>query len=438
MATTKVKQSTRTLGTGEVAIGNISGSAAASAGTYLKQDGTWATVASGIEWQAVQTTGFTAVADKGYPCNTTAAAFTVTLPSSASVGDQISIVDYAGTFDTNGVTINPNSLNLKGSATMLLADKERIGLLLTYVDATQGWVVTSASNEGTSALVAAPYSADFLVVAGGGSGGAGYQSGGSGAGGYRASYNSETSGGGGASESSLTFNPGIVYTVTVGAGATAKTTDGPGNDGNLSLISGSDITTISSAAGGGGGSYHTSTAGRSGGSGGGAGRIVSSNAGGTGTANQGYAGGSTGDPYSAPHGGGGGGGASAVGGDCLGSADGGDGGNGVVSTITAASVTRGGGGGGGAYTAGVGSGGSGGGTAGVTGNVSSANATVNTGGGSGGTGELGYNSGSGGSGVVILRMPTANYSTTTTGSPSVATSGSDTILTFNGDGTYTG
>jgi hypothetical protein len=42
MATTKVKQSTRTLGTGEVAIGNISGSAAASAGTFLKQDGTWA------------------------------------------------------------------------------------------------------------------------------------------------------------------------------------------------------------------------------------------------------------------------------------------------------------------------------------------------------------------------------------------------------------
>jgi hypothetical protein len=39
--------------------------------------------------------------------------------------------------------------------------------------------------------------------------------------------------------------------------------------------------------------------------------------------------------------------------------------------------------------------------------------------------------------VVILRMLTSNYSGTTTGSPSVSTSGSDTILNFSGSGTYT-
>jgi hypothetical protein len=38
--------------------------------------------------------------------------------------------------------------------------------------------------------------------------------------------------------------------------------------------------------------------------------------------------------------------------------------------------------------------------------------------------------------VVILRMATANYSGTTTGSPSVTTSGSDTILTFTSSGSY--
>ena len=125
MALTKVTEDIRTLGTGEVldaniatdtiSIGKISGSAAGVAGTFLKQDGTWSAVASGIEWQSVQTTGFTAVAEKGYPCNTTAGAFTVTLPVSASVGDQISIVDYAGTFDTLAVTLDPNGLKLKGS-----------------------------------------------------------------------------------------------------------------------------------------------------------------------------------------------------------------------------------------------------------------------------------------------------------------------------------
>ena len=43
----------------------------------------------------------------------------------------------------------------------------------------------------------------------------------------------------------------------------------------------------------------------------------------------------------------------------------------------------------------------------------------------------------GSGGVVILRMPTADYSGTTTGSPTVATDGSDTILKFTGSGSYT-
>jgi hypothetical protein len=35
-------------------------------------------------------------------------------------------------------------------------------------------------------------------------------------------------------------------------------------------------------------------------------------------------------------------------------------------------------------------------------------------------------------------MATSNYSGTTTGSPTVSTSGSDTILVYNASGTYTG
>jgi hypothetical protein len=38
---------------------------------------------------------------------------------------------------------------------------------------------------------------------------------------------------------------------------------------------------------------------------------------------------------------------------------------------------------------------------------------------------------------VILSVPTARYSGTTTGSPTVTTSGSNTILTFNSSGSYT-
>ena len=49
----------------------------------------------------------------------------------------------------------------------------------------------------------------------------------------------------------------------------------------------------------------------------------------------------------------------------------------------------------------------------------------------------GNSGGSGGSGVVILRVPTFNYSGTTTGSPTVTTDGSFTVIKFTGSGTYT-
>jgi hypothetical protein len=44
--------------------------------------------------------------------------------------------------------------------------------------------------------------------------------------------------------------------------------------------------------------------------------------------------------------------------------------------------------------------------------------------------------GSGGKGVVILSMPTANFSNTTTGSPTESYGGNK-ILVFNGSGSYT-
>jgi hypothetical protein len=41
------------------------------------------TTGLGLSWQSVQTTGFTAAVGNLYPCDTTSAAFTVTLPASA-------------------------------------------------------------------------------------------------------------------------------------------------------------------------------------------------------------------------------------------------------------------------------------------------------------------------------------------------------------------
>jgi len=109
----------------------------------------------------------------------------------------------------------------------------------------------------------------------------------------------------------------------------------------------------------------------------------------------------------------------------------------LTSSITGSSVTRAGGGGGGAYTGAEGVGGSGGGGNGGEHDNSvqktAGSANTGSGGGGGSTGN-----GNGGSGVVILRMPTANYSGTTTGSPTVTTDGSDKVIVFNASGSITG
>lgn len=386
------------------------------------------TISTGTSWQSVQTTGFTAVSGRGYPCNTTSSAFTVTLPASPTAGDYIQIVDYAGTFATNNITLGRNGSNINGSANNRILTTNREAVTVTYVDATQGWVSTSASNYGTQSLDPTPYSIDFLVVAGGGGGGA--EGGGGGAGGYRTS--------------TQTVNAGVAITVTVGDGGTGGiyTPASHGTNGSDSSISGTGLTTITSTGGGRGGSKPMGGAGNgnrfglSGGSGGGASRDAgSASSGGAGNTpstspSQGNNGGAT-TPSSASDGAGGGG-ASAVGTDGTGNA--GAGGSGTASSITGSSVTRAGGGGGGASTGSAGAGGSGGGGAGstTTGNAG----TANTGGGGGGGG-FPYNGASGGKGVVILSVPTANYSATTTGSPTVTTSGSNTILQFNGSGSYT-
>ena len=84
----------------------------------------------------------------------------------------------------------------------------------------------------------------------------------------------------------------------------------------------------------------------------------------------------------------------------------------------------------------MGTGGAGGGGTGSL-NTTATAGTANTGGGAGGSADSVAGIG-GGSGVVILRIATANYSGTTTGSPTVTTDGSDKVIVFNSSGSITG
>jgi hypothetical protein len=376
----------------------------------------------GIQWQSsiVTVTTLSAVAGNGYWIDTTSNACTITLPASASVGDQIIFVDYARTWGTNAITINQNSLNFQG-VTSPNPEYNTSGqsVSIVYSGATKGWIPISDDDVTDESII--PLEISYLVVAGGGSGGAA-NAGGGGAGGYLTNYGVST----------ITLQEGEVYTITVGAGG-ASVTNPPGvigNSGSNSELSGTGIATITAIGGGYGG---RSSQGGSGGSGGGNSYNITSS-GGSGTVGQGNDGGS-GSPVGPEYGGGGGGGAGAVGGNGTTTA-GGAGGVGLSNSITGSATFYAGGGGGSteATTGSAGAGGNGGGGAGAAGHNGIAG-TSNTGGGGGGTNNA--TSGAGGSGVVILRLPTADYSSTTTGSPTVTTDGTDTIIKFTASGSYT-
>ena len=273
---------------------------------------------------------------------------------------------------------------------------------------------TQISSGAVQGNAIAAYGIEYLAIGGGAQGGFG------------------RGGGGGAGEhqqTSCSVLKGKVYSIIVGAGGSSNL-----DSGNQSFILGDGLQVISLGGGYGAQGLTTGMCGGSGGSGGGGAGGTTDNSGGGGnvpnTGNPGGSGYNDAEPYN----GGGGGGADVRGGE---HAIGATGGNGRASTITGASVTRCGGGGSGGYgTLGGGAGGSGGGGAGDPNSSTGTAGTANTGGGGGGGGN-GALGGAGGSGIVILRIYTDDYSGTTTGSPTISTTSSFTVLQYTGSGTYT-
>lgn len=413
-----------------------------------------------VNWDTTKkTTGFTAVSGNGYFCDTTSAAFTVTLPATPAAGDIVAIADYANTSATNNITVGRNGSKIDGENIDATIKINGQVYTLVYVDSTEGWktvgqtynqintalfvtatggtittcgnfkihtftgpgtfTVTCAGNPGGSSTV------DYLVVAGGGGGGYGPDNAGAGgAGGFRMSNSYSLP----APTTSPLANPtGITvtatsYPITVGSGGAGAAAPGFGTSGNPSVF-----TTITSTGGGGGG-YRDGPpvgagAGLTGGSGGGGGsQAANPGAGGAGNTpptspsqgNNGGAGISDNASFSAT-GGGGGAGAAGTAGVPSSSGPGGVGSYVSPSFAVACAGTPGpapgvryfaGGGGGGKHPAvpTVGSGGAGGGGTGANPPSAAVAGTTNTGGGGGGGASSSPKNGaSGGSGIVIIR-----------------------------------
>ncbi len=451
MSEVKVNKISPRTNCGTVQLGDSGDTITIPAGATITNNGTAAGFGAtgAASWDTtVKTASFTAVAGVGYFVNTTSGAITVTLPAGVA-GAVVAIKDYAGTFDTNAVTVAPNGSDKIGGDGTTDATLSTAGIAVTFVfvDSTQGWLVTdsglqdelptaqyivatggtitccgnfkihtftgpgtftvcSVGNAGGSNTI------DYMVVAGGAGGGGSargfYSAGGGGAGGYRESPGAAS---GCYSVSPLGVAPAAAlpvtatgYPVTVGGGGAGGTGSGPGtapggrgdgSNGNPSTFAGSS--TITSTAGGGGSRSGgapggASNAGGPGGSGGGVGGY---NSGAVGSGNtppvsppQGNNGGN-GDGSSRGYGGAGGG-ATAVGQPSdIQPTHGALGGTGATSSITGSAVAR-----------------ATGGPAGTPSTCAAAPAGDNTGDGGPGGNNIpagDANGGNGGSGIVVIR-----------------------------------
>ena len=365
-----------------------------------------------------------AVSGTGYFVNTTSGAITITLPTSPAAGDIVAFADYAKTFDTNNLTLDPGSNKINGATVDYVVSSLGKSLTLVYTDSTQGWKVVNDGNSDAGAQTAyvtatggtitccgdykihtftgpgtfcvscagnvcGSNTVDYLVIAGGGGGGSGNIGGGGGAGGFRESK---------ATGAPWTASPLATSTSLPVSVQGYSVTVGGGGSGNVAG-SNSIFSSITSAGGGEGGQGTCGPVepGGSGGSGGGGSSFGDPfSPGGAGNTppvsppqgNSGGRGVGANGSFSTA---GGGGGAGGSGSDGSPSAAG-PGGNGITTSINGSPVTRAGGGGGGSDNRPDGSGGPGGG-----GSAPGGSGTTNTGSGGGG------GSGSGGSGIVIIR-----------------------------------
>ena len=107
---------------------------------FLSTDGTnWYELQTqGSDW-LTKTGTYTAFAGDKIFANTSGSAFTITLPASPTIGDEIRFVDVANSFDTNNLTIGRNSEKIDGTTADLTVATEGAAFALVYSGSSFGW-----------------------------------------------------------------------------------------------------------------------------------------------------------------------------------------------------------------------------------------------------------------------------------------------------------
>ena len=166
-------------GTLAAANGGTGITASGTAGNVLTSNGTsWtsaAPAAGGITYTTTKTANYTAAANDGVLTNTTAGAFTVTLPASPANGAQVVVADAGGTWGTNNLTVARNGNNIADVAQDLVCDISGASVQFVYNSSgTATWEVYAqvGGNGGTVVTLDAtqtltnktiPYSSNTLT-----------------------------------------------------------------------------------------------------------------------------------------------------------------------------------------------------------------------------------------------------------------------------------
>jgi hypothetical protein len=141
------------------------------AGTNVTVTGTWPnqTIAAsggsagGITYTTVKTANYTAAVDDGVQTNTTAGAFTVTLPATPSNGNQVFVVDSFNTWGTNNLTIGRNGSTIEGVAQDLVCDITGVSVQCVYNGTT--WDIYAQVGGAGGSVVSGPASSTDNAVA---------------------------------------------------------------------------------------------------------------------------------------------------------------------------------------------------------------------------------------------------------------------------------
>ena len=106
---------------------------------YVDSTRGWAYKGPKTRGYTTTTANITAIAGDQILANTTGGAFTVTLPASPAVGDEVVIIDARAQFATNNLTVDRNGSPINSGTDNLVLSTSGQAITLVYVDATRGW-----------------------------------------------------------------------------------------------------------------------------------------------------------------------------------------------------------------------------------------------------------------------------------------------------------